>query len=153
MEEIGSECGSVADNLKRRYSSILINGNIYKVHRVIYALKNNMDITSNMIIDHINGDISDNRIENLRLVSCSENALNKKCHRDLSENSIGVTWKYNGRNTWYWTVQWRDNFKVVVKYFNPKTIYPELPFEEAKQKTFELAKAFRDSVLDKGNTA
>ena len=45
------------------------------VHRVVWALC--YDQLSSLTIDHINGDKHDNRIENLREVSDSENKMNK----------------------------------------------------------------------------
>ena len=44
------------------------------VHRIVWALCNNQ--LPAQTIDHINGNIRDNRIENLRVVSQSENQLN-----------------------------------------------------------------------------
>lgn len=50
-------------------------------------------------IDHINGDRSDNRIENLRVVSRSENLRNKGlCARNKS-GEIGIYWGKD-RNKW-----------------------------------------------------
>ena len=71
---------------RRRRGSRLSNGYIglsfcYKgqlycsfAHRVVWALCNNQ--LPAQTIDHINGDILDNHIENLREVSQSENLLN-----------------------------------------------------------------------------
>ena len=45
------------------------------VHRVIWEMLNG-PIPSGYVIDHINGDPADNRVENLRLASPSQNARN-----------------------------------------------------------------------------
>lgn len=47
--------------------------NIY-VHQVIWLFYNG-EIPEGMTIDHVNGDKSDNRIENLQLLSAKENAV------------------------------------------------------------------------------
>jgi len=51
------------------------------VHRVVWTLHNGL-IPSKMVIDHINRNRADNRIENLRLCTSKENGQNvvrKKC--------------------------------------------------------------------------
>lgn len=74
---------------KDGYCSISIGGNCvgvekgsYLYHRVLWVLYHHEDIPEDMQIDHINGIRSDNRIENLRVVSKRENDQNKKVHRD-----------------------------------------------------------------------
>ena len=53
-------------------------------------------------IDHINGDHSDNRIENLRLVSHAENMQNHRSARsDSATGIIGVMQRNRKRSPWY----------------------------------------------------
>lgn len=54
------------------------------------------------VIDHINGDCSDNRLVNLRAVSRATNQKNRAVGRNNKTGEIGVTWRANvGR----WRVQ------------------------------------------------
>ena len=63
------------------YISVNINKKMYPLHRLIYKYHNeDWDITysNNNVIDHININPLDNRIENLRLVNKSQNNRNQK---------------------------------------------------------------------------
>lgn len=60
----------------------------YKAHRVAYALHYGRWPCAD--IDHINGNILDNRICNLRDVDCSTNQKNAKLRKDNSSGQVGV---------------------------------------------------------------
>lgn len=59
-------------------------------HRVAWLLTNKEWPSGE--IDHINGDRSDNRIENLRIVSSQQNSKNAKRHKGNSSGVTGVYW-------------------------------------------------------------
>ena len=62
-------------------------------------------------IDHVNGDKSDNRIENLRPATRSENAKNKKRHSNNKSGHPNVT-KRTNRNLW--RVQLKDKGTTII---------------------------------------
>jgi hypothetical protein len=63
------------------YKQVCINGTILLLHRVVFALANGR--WSDLEIDHINGDRSDNRPANLREATKSQNGANKRlCRMD-----------------------------------------------------------------------
>ena len=86
------------------------NGKGYKIgavlgkrvssHRVVWVMHNG-EIPVDMQIDHINGNRSDNRIENLRLVNCSQNNRNRKKQTTdrLKKEIMGVNYR-NDCNKW-----------------------------------------------------
>ena len=57
------------------------------MHRLI------MDAKAGQQIDHINGDPLDNRRENLRFCTASQNKANTKRHSDCTSGYKGVTWQ------------------------------------------------------------
>lgn len=58
-------------------------------HRLIYGID---AISKNMRIDHINGNRADNRKSNLRLVTLSQNAMNRKIPNNNTSGCSGVSY-------------------------------------------------------------
>jgi hypothetical protein len=82
----------------------------YKVHRIIYEMFYG-EIPEGMVIDHVDRDKENNKIENLRAVSCKVNSRNTKRY---SSNTSGVTgvslqtsYKSSGNYTAY-VANWTD---------------------------------------------
>lgn len=71
---IGQEAGT---EYARGYKRVYFDGKTHGVHRVIWQMFNG-EIPVGMQIDHIDGNPANNRIENLRLVSSEQNAMNRK---------------------------------------------------------------------------
>lgn len=67
-----------------------LSGHHLYAHRVIWALHIGSLPTNH--IDHANGDRSDNRIENLREATRSENQRNRKIPANNSSGALGVSW-------------------------------------------------------------
>lgn len=74
---VGAEAGTIA-GLGYRY--LEINYISYRASRVVFALHNGRWPTG--FIDHIDGDISNNKIGNLREVTRRQNNQNRKTHRE-----------------------------------------------------------------------
>lgn len=83
----GKEAGSLHKN---GFLSTTIDGKAFKLHRLIWLY-----VYGEMpdgLIDHINGDPSDNRIGNLRVATPSENAKNAKLSSANKSGCPGVCW-------------------------------------------------------------
>lgn len=65
-----------------RYIAIYVNDRLDLVHRILWVLYHKKNIPENMFIDHIDGNTSNNSIDNLRLTDNRGNCQNKKNHRD-----------------------------------------------------------------------
>lgn len=77
------------------YTQVVVDGKKYYAHRIIYSMHYG-DITET--IDHINGDRSDNRIENLRPATMSQQAMNTR----KRENTSGIKGVYFESQTNRW---------------------------------------------------
>ena len=92
----------IAGNKSGRYARVMINLEAHLLHRVVYAMFKH-DPTD-FQIDHINGDRFDNRIENLRLASPSENKQNiRKAKKGNIHKLLGVCFRKD-RNRYYSTL-------------------------------------------------
>ena len=82
-------------------------------HRVIWALHNGAWPDGQ--IDHINGDKSDNRIENLRVVTTSQNGMNRGKPSDNTSGYKGVVWD-KSRSKWKATIGFRGKVHNIGRY-------------------------------------
>lgn len=82
-------------------------GERYRAHRVIWLLHTGSWPSDQ--IDHINGNKSDNRIENLRDVSGQENLRNQRRRSTNTSGYAGVSWHKRDNR---WSAQiWHDGRK------------------------------------------
>jgi hypothetical protein len=58
------------------YFQTMINGKLYKNHRIIFSIYHNTNLTADQIIDHIDRDKQNNHPNNLRIVTSIENNRN-----------------------------------------------------------------------------
>jgi|TARA_R100000455_G_C6268351_1_gene123822 hypothetical protein len=97
---------ALSSNHSAGYLHGSINGKFYTAHRIIWKLVHGVDVEQ---IDHINGDRSDNRIENLRAVSHAENLRNVARHKRRTNPGTGVRQTTGGK----WQAYLSHNGKFV----------------------------------------
>lgn len=89
--------GTLAGSIhKTGYRHITLFNRIEKAHRLIFMLHHGYVPNE---IDHINGDRSDNRIENLRETTRSQNQYNKGMCKSNTSGHRGVSW-HRKSNAW-----------------------------------------------------
>lgn len=76
------------------YIYLSVRNHRYRLHRLVWLFHHGR--MPDGIVDHINGDKSDNRIENLRLATVSQNKANEKLRQDNSSGFKGAK-PHNGR--------------------------------------------------------
>ena len=95
------------------YINIYINKKLYLLHRVIYKYFNEewdiTDTSNNNLIDHIDINPINNRIENLRVATHSQNIRNQNKKKNCSSQYRGVNWDKSSNK---WKAQININGKV-----------------------------------------
>ena len=89
--------GDIAGTVDSKgYIKLDVNYKKHRAHRLVFLMhKGYLPKT----IDHINGNPSDNRIENLRAATTSQNHYNRKLSSNNTSGFKGVSWDIN-KKTW-----------------------------------------------------
>lgn len=69
------------------------NTHVIQIHTFL------MEPNENQVVDHINGDRTDNRRDNLRITTQAKNCINKKLQGNNKSGMAGVSWDKD-RNKW-----------------------------------------------------
>ena len=91
------------------------------LHRVVFVLKNKVDLAPGDVIDHVNRDTTDNRPINLRLCATAENTRN---------TSIAKTNKTSmkGLSIWYDPHSKKPYYQAKVRYNKKYVLNKSIPF-------------------------
>ena len=97
--KIGSIAGAKRGYGTHIYKEVMINGRHELVHRIVFLMHHGY---LPMYIDHKDGDHLNNRIENLRAATASQNRMNSAV---TSRNTTGVKGVCKGKRDGIWTAQ------------------------------------------------
>jgi len=118
--------------------NVRLNGVLYKVHRVIWVLYHG-SISKSLIIDHLDGNPHNNKIDNLALKTIRHNQQNQKKRCTNTSGVTGVYVSIGSRERW--VAEWQDKDSVKnVKLFSIK----QHGYEQAKA----LAIAYRKEQIE-----
>jgi hypothetical protein len=98
---IGWECGK-AQRRNYRYRVVRVEGKNHLEHRLVWFWVTGQWPPISSVVDHINGDATDNRWVNLRLASPSQNQRNRtRINKNNSSGLTGVYKKRKGDKRWF----------------------------------------------------
>ena len=75
---------------------VMLNGERLQIHRIVYELFFGT-IPDGMLIDHVDGNPSNNSIENLRLATSQQNSFNRKVQSKHQPLPKGISRGYGGK--------------------------------------------------------
>ena len=95
---------------------ICFNGDRYSAHRIIWVLTYG-SISSEMVIDHLDGNPFNNLISNLNLKTQEDNTRNRRQQKSSKTKVNGVCLDDKGKGQLYYKAHWREldgssNFKT-----------------------------------------
>lgn len=135
---IGDAAGSLGEE---GYYRTRFDKKLYFNHRIVFFLHHGYCPD---YIDHIDGNRSNNKIENLRECSKKENAYNSKLSKKNTSGHKGVYFSQSGKTS-CWVVKIRKNKKTYRKCF------PIDKFQEACDYADALRKTLHGDFSNNGN--
>ena len=107
----GAVAGTI--NNKTGYVKVRLFNKIYAGHRIVWEMFNNR-LNPDDKIDHIDGCVSNNALDNLRVVPEYVNQRNKRMYKNNATGFTGVSYNKTG----YWVATWYEGFTCRTKYFS-----------------------------------
>jgi len=97
------------------YKRVRHNGKVVLEHRLILAKKLGKSLDELGVVDHIDGDITNNHPDNLRECTISENNCNRRVNTSSTTGIKGLSWSKRD-NRWRCSIiisgkQYQKNFK------------------------------------------
>lgn len=141
--EANSVAGYIGEGEVNRYWVVSGgDGKIYLAHKVVWIL-HGRKLEDGQYLDHVDGDRSNNRVENLRAVSHAVNCRNRPKRPDNKSGKTGVSLNVTTKSAG-WRAQCFDlEGKLIRKCFSIR--------KHGNDLAFEMACAWRDEAIRKLN--
>lgn len=81
------------------YLRVRIDGKQYQIHRIIFAMRHNVEVSTSIEIDHKDLNRTNNHIDNLRIATPSQNQRNRPIGIKNTSGYRGVSW-HKGVKKW-----------------------------------------------------
>lgn len=129
----------------KKYWQIKLHYKVYKVHRIVYLLKHG-SICADKIVDHIDSDGLNNKVNNLRLVNFKDNCANRKDRNTIGHSNLRPC-KKDSKTVGY-IVKWYSNTtgRRTSKSFNLTKFGDD-------ESAFKAAYDFRQSLVATGEVS
>lgn len=134
------KAGDIVGTSSERAWEVIYLGKKYKCHVIIFSMF--YELVDGCVIDHIDRNCHNNKIENLRQIEAAKNQRNKNKSRKNTSGKTGVTYKPERTIVvgGYYAATWNDmNGKRNNKRFHISTY--------GKNMAFRLACEYRDKML------
>jgi hypothetical protein len=115
---IGMKAGTLR---KDGYIGIYVDKKYIFAHRAIWEMRNGA-IPAGLVIDHIDGNRSNNRIDNLRVCTFQQNHFNRKPRPDNKSGFRGVSW-HKQKQKWVAQITIDKKSKFLGFFTNPEEAY------------------------------
>lgn len=136
--KVGDLAGTL---MKGGYWRVSVDRKAHLVHRIIWELFNG-PIDEGFVIDHIDKNPSNNRIENLRCVSTTTNTQNGSLRSNNKTGVNGVNYSHPKDRSGRYSATWIDNGEYKSKTFS---------ISKYGEDAFHLAIAYRKQMIQQLN--
>lgn len=116
--KVGDKAGTLRSD---GYIGIYIQKKYHWAHRIIWTIFNG-EIPEELFIDHIDGNRSNNLIENLRLCTTQENAYNRGKQSNNKSGYKGVSF-HKQKQKWVAQIKLEGKNKFLGFFVNPEDAY------------------------------
>mgnify|MGYP001026470640 FL=1 len=93
----GKPAGAFIKTKTGAYRIVRLDGVIYYAHRLIFKMVNGVEPE---VVDHIDGNTTNNRIENLRSCTNQDNSKNARLSKTNTSGHTGVSWSHHKKKWW-----------------------------------------------------